>query len=70
MPALMREKLPEAAMVVAFVLEPPRRVYTSPAIALFKNGQVVHFIERHQIEGRSAQMIAENLIGAFGQHCN
>ncbi|MBK6990717.1 MAG: BrxA/BrxB family bacilliredoxin [Chitinophagaceae bacterium] len=43
---------------------------SSPAIALFKNGQVVHFIERHQIEGRSAQMIAENLIGAFGQHCN
>ncbi|MBP8115229.1 MAG: BrxA/BrxB family bacilliredoxin, partial [Chitinophagaceae bacterium] len=41
---------------------------SSPAIALFKNGQVVHFIERHQIEGRSAQMIAENLIGAFGQH--
>lgn len=43
---------------------------SSPAIALFKNGQLVHFIERHQIEGRSAQMIAENLIGAFGQHCN
>ncbi len=43
---------------------------SSPAIALFKNGQVVHFIERHQIEGRSAQMIAENLIGAFDQYCN
>lgn len=43
---------------------------SSPAIALFKNGQLVHFIERHQIEGRSAQMIAENLIGAFDQHCN
>lgn len=43
---------------------------SSPAIALFKNGQLVHFIERHQIEGRSAQMIAQNLIGAFQQHCN
>jgi putative YphP/YqiW family bacilliredoxin len=43
---------------------------SSPSIALFKNGQLVHFIERHMIEGRSAQMIAENLIGAFDQHCN
>ena len=43
---------------------------SSPAIALFKNGQLVHFIERHQIEGRSAQMIAHNLIGAFEQYCN
>lgn len=43
---------------------------SSPAIALFKNGLLVHFIERHQIEGRSAQMIAQNLIGAFEQHCN
>ncbi len=43
---------------------------SSPAIALFKDGQLVHFIERHNIEGRSAQMIAENLLGAFEQHCN
>ena len=43
---------------------------SSPAIALFKDGQLVHFIERHQIEGRSAQMIAHNLIGAFEQYCN
>ena len=43
---------------------------SSPAIALFKNGQLVHFIERHQIEGRPAQMIANNLINAFGQYCN
>ncbi|HUR11682.1 MAG TPA: BrxA/BrxB family bacilliredoxin [Flavitalea sp.] len=42
---------------------------SSPAIALFKNGELVHFIERHQIEGRSAQMIAHNLISAFDQHC-
>ena len=43
---------------------------SSPAIALFKDGQLVHFIERHQIEGRSAQMIANNLIGAFEQYCS
>jgi len=43
---------------------------SSPSIALFKDGQLVHFIERHQIEGRSAQMIANNLINAFEQHCN
>jgi putative YphP/YqiW family bacilliredoxin len=43
---------------------------SSPAIALFKDGQLVHFIERHQIEGRSAQMIASNLISAFDQYCN
>ena len=43
---------------------------SSPAIALFKDGRLVHFIERHNIEGRSAQMIAENLMGAFEEHCN
>jgi putative YphP/YqiW family bacilliredoxin len=43
---------------------------SSPAIALFKNGQLVHFIERHQIEGRPAQLIASNLISAFQQFCN
>src|SRR5688572_22235644 len=43
---------------------------SSPSIALFKNGQLVHFVERHQIEGRSAQVIANNLIGAFQEHCN
>jgi len=43
---------------------------SSPSIALFKNGQLVHFIERHQIEGRPAQVIAKNLIDAFEQHCN
>lgn len=42
---------------------------SSPAIALFKDGQLVHFIERHQIEGRPAQMIAHNLIAAFDQYC-
>jgi putative YphP/YqiW family bacilliredoxin len=43
---------------------------SSPSIALFKDGQLVHFIERHMIEGRSAQMIADNLLGAFNEHCN
>jgi putative YphP/YqiW family bacilliredoxin len=43
---------------------------SSPAIALFKDGQLVHLIERHNIEGRSAQMIADNLTGAFEAYCN
>lgn len=42
---------------------------SSPAIALLKDGQVVHMLERHQIEGRPAQVIASNLISAFEQHC-
>ena len=42
---------------------------SSPAIALLKDGQVVHMIERHMIEGRPAQMIAQNLMQAFEQHC-
>lgn len=42
---------------------------SSPAIALFKDGQLVHFIERHMIEGRPAQMIAANLVDAFEQYC-
>ena len=42
---------------------------SSPSIALFKNGKLVHFIERHQIEGRPAQLIAQNLVSAFEQHC-
>lgn len=43
---------------------------SSPAIALFKDGKLVHMIERHNIEGRSAQMIAQNLMSAFDTHCN
>lgn len=42
---------------------------SSPAIALFKDGQLVHMIERHMIEGRSAQMIANNLKSAFETYC-
>ncbi|MGL6267948.1 MAG: BrxA/BrxB family bacilliredoxin [Chitinophagaceae bacterium] len=43
---------------------------SSPAIAIFKDGALVHMIERHQIEGRPAQMIAQNLIAAFDEYCN
>ncbi len=43
---------------------------SSPAIALFKDGALVHMIERHMIEGRSAQMIADNLTAAFDTYCN
>ncbi|WP_205511344.1 MULTISPECIES: BrxA/BrxB family bacilliredoxin [Longitalea] len=42
---------------------------SSPAIALFKDGQLVHFIERHMIEGRPAQLIAHNLMAAFEEYC-
>ena len=42
---------------------------SSPAIALFKDGKLVHFIERHNIEGRSAQMIADHLKAAFDEFC-
>ena len=42
---------------------------SSPSIALFKDGNLVHFLERHHIEGRSAGMIAENLAAAFDEYC-
>ncbi len=42
---------------------------SSPSIALFKDGKLVHFVERHNIEGRSAQMIANNLKAAFEEYC-
>lgn len=42
---------------------------SSPSIALYKNGELVHFIERHNIEGRSAEMIASNLQAAFDEFC-
>jgi putative YphP/YqiW family bacilliredoxin len=43
---------------------------SSPAIALFKDGQLVSIVERHQIEGRPAQVIAQHLISVFNEHCN
>ncbi len=42
---------------------------SSPSMALFKDGKLVHFIERHHIEGRPAEMIAENLTAAFNEYC-
>ncbi|MBM3400449.1 MAG: BrxA/BrxB family bacilliredoxin, partial [Bacteroidetes bacterium] len=38
---------------------------SSPAVALFKDGQIVHMVERHMIEGRTADMVADNLSGAY-----
>jgi len=42
---------------------------SSPSVGLFKNGTLVHFLERHHIEGRSADMIADNLKTAFDEFC-
>ena len=42
---------------------------SSPSIALFKDGELVHFVERHMIEGRSAQMISAHLQAAFDSYC-
>ncbi len=42
---------------------------SSPSIALFKEGKLVHMIERHHIEGRTAQMIADNLKAAYSEFC-
>lgn len=42
---------------------------SSPAIALFKDGQLVHFVERHHIEGRNAQMIGQHLVEVFDEFC-
>lgn len=42
---------------------------SSPCVALFKDGELVHMIERHHIEGRSAAMIAANLMAAYDEFC-
>ena len=42
---------------------------SSPSIALFKNGEIIHFIERHEIEGNLKHVIAENLIQAYNKYC-
>lgn len=42
---------------------------SSPSMALFKNGELVHMIERHHIEGRPAEIIAENLTEAYNEFC-
>ncbi|OWY21934.1 BrxA/BrxB family bacilliredoxin [Sphingobacteriales bacterium UPWRP_1] len=42
---------------------------SSPSMALFKDGKLVHFVERHQIEGVAAQVIARHLLTAFEEYC-
>lgn len=42
---------------------------SSPSMALFKDGELVHMLERHHIEGRPAEMIAENLSEAYNEFC-
>jgi putative YphP/YqiW family bacilliredoxin len=42
---------------------------SSPSMALFKDGELVHMLERHHIEGRPAELIAENLMDAYNQYC-
>jgi len=42
---------------------------SSPCIAIFKNGELVHMLERHHIEGRTAEIISENLKQAYDQYC-
>jgi putative YphP/YqiW family bacilliredoxin len=42
---------------------------SSPCIALFKNGELVHFVERHNIEGRNAQMISDHLKMVYDEFC-
>lgn len=43
---------------------------SSPSIVLFKDGEVVHFVPRHAIEGRDAVSVANDLVATFHQHCN
>jgi putative YphP/YqiW family bacilliredoxin len=42
---------------------------SSPSIALFKDGELVHFVERHHIEGATADMISDNLKAAYDEFC-
>ncbi|MBS1640379.1 MAG: BrxA/BrxB family bacilliredoxin [Bacteroidetes bacterium] len=43
---------------------------SSPSVALFKDGELVSMLERHQIEGKPAQVIAQHLISEFDKYCN
>ncbi|HET8753272.1 MAG TPA: BrxA/BrxB family bacilliredoxin [Salinimicrobium sp.] len=43
---------------------------SSPSMALYKDGELVHMLERHHIEGRPAEMIAENLVDAYNEFCD
>lgn len=42
---------------------------SSPCMALFKDGELVHMLERHHIEGRPAELISDNLMDAYNEHC-
>ena len=77
--AMQNEKHPEKAVTVfagvdkeavdkarSYMLPYPP---SSPSISVFKDGKLVHMLERHHIEGRSAEIIAENLKMAFNQFC-
>jgi len=77
--AIQNEKHPDRAVTVFAGMEKEAvdkaRAYmlphppSSPCMALFKDGKLVHIIERHNIEGRPAQMIADNLVKAFEEYC-
>ncbi len=77
--AVENEKIPDEILTVfaGFNVEATNQVRkyclpyppSSPSMALFKDGQLVHFIERHHIEGRPAEAIAENLMEAFNEFC-
>lgn len=77
--ALNYEKTPDASYTVFAGVDKEAtdkaRAYmrpyppSSPSIALFKDGRLVHMLERHHIEGASADMIAANLQSAFDQYC-
>ena len=42
---------------------------SSPCMAIFKDGEIVHMLERHHIEGRNAEIISENLKEAYNEYC-
>jgi|SRR5690606_25959267 len=77
--AIQNEKHPEKIVTVFAGMEKDAvdkaRSYmapyppSSPSMALFKDGKLVHMIERHHIEGKPAQMIADNLVAAFNEYC-
>jgi len=77
--ALQHEKTPDRAVTVfagvSHEATKKAREYmlpyppSSPAVALFKDGKLVHMIERHHIEGRPAEMISMNLKAAFDEFC-
>lgn len=78
--ALAHDKIPQSSVTVFAGVDREAtdraRAYmrpyppSSPSIALFKDGRLVHMLERHHIEGASAEMIAGNLTSAFDQYCN